>query len=226
MTKSMRNLFAAAAASAALSCAMPMAQAATVTCPTAGTCVGNISVTLGTPLPNETDIFLTAANGTSFIGNVGANNGPSLVTFTSTQTISAANGFATFTPISNNSVFNELTLTVASGFTFNDITFGTLGNTDLELIAKNGSTTVGTYSIGNLGSGLNQFLADATNGSVFTSIMLESQTGFSQIKQVQISGLSAVPIPATLPLLGSALGAGYLAVRRRRKRNLKPAEQH
>jgi hypothetical protein len=191
------------------------AEASTVVCNTAngGTCLGNISVTLGTPVPNETDIFLKAATGTSFVGNVGANNGPALVTFTSLQTVDAANGFATFTSNPNNSVFNQLTVSVPAGFFFTDLSFSTLKATDLEVTASNGAT----YSIDNLGSGLNQFLALATNGSDFTSLILHSTSGFSEIKQIQISGLTQTPLPGALALLGPVLGLGYLGLRRRRR---------
>jgi hypothetical protein len=221
-TASTRSAIAAAVATIALVSIVPSAQSATLTCPAIGTCTGNISVTEGTPLPNETNIFLTASTGTTFVGNVGANNGPALVTFTSgQQTVSAANGFATFSAVPNNSVFDELTVSVPQGFTFSDLSFGTLGNTDLEILAKDGSTVAGTFSVSNLGSGLNQFLAEASNGSVFTSIMLESSSGFSQIKQIQISGLTQTPLPAGLPLMGSVLGLGYL-LRRRRQRSISP----
>jgi hypothetical protein len=195
------------------------AQGSTVVCNTAngGTCLGSISVTLGTPIPNETDIFLKAATGTSFVGNVGANNGPALVSFISPQTVDAANGFATFSSNPNNSVFNQLTISVPTGFVFNDLSFGTLKATDLEVTASNGAS----FSINDLGSGLNQFLALATNGSEFTSVILHSNSGFSQIKQIQISGLTATPLPGALALLGPVLGLGYcFGFRRRRQRVL------
>jgi hypothetical protein len=194
------------------------AHASTVVCNTAngGTCLGNVSVTLGTPVPRETDIFLTAATGTSFVGNVGANNGPALVRFVSPQAIDAANGFATFTSNPNNSAFNQLTVSVPAGFFFTDLSFSTLKNTDLELAASNGAS----FSINNLGSGLNQFLAVATNGSDFTSLILHSNAGFSEIKQIQISGLAQTPLPGALALLSPVLGLGYLGLRRRRRRTL------
>jgi hypothetical protein len=194
------------------------AQASTVVCNTAngGTCLGNISVTLGTPVPNEIDIFLTAATGTLFVGDVGANNGPALVTFVSPQTIDAANGFATFTSEPNTSVFNQLTVSVPAGFFFTDLSFSTLKNTDLELTGSNGAS----YSINNLGRGLNQFLALATNGSDFTSLILHSNSGFSEIKQIQISGLTQTPLPGALALLAPVLGLGYLGLRRRRRHTL------
>jgi len=196
------------------------ANAATVTCNAvgAGTCTGDISVTLGTPVPDETNIFLTAATGSSFVGNVGANNGTAVVTFTSPQIVDAANGFATFTANPNNSTFNELTLSVASGFAFSDVSFGTLKNTDLELTAKNGNLTLGTFTISNLGSGLNQFLALSPLGAEWTSIIFDSTSGFSEIKQIQISGLTTTPVPGALAMFAPVLGAGYWRLRRRRRK--------
>ena len=204
------RLIAATLASAVVAIASSsVGRAATVTCNTVGTCTGDISVTLGTPVPDETNIFLTAATGTSFVGNVGANNGPALVTFTSAQTVDAANGFATFSANPNNSTFGALTMSVPSGFAFSDVSFSTLKNTDLELTAKNGNTVLGTYTISNLGSGLNQFLAVSPLGADWTSLIFGSTSGFSEIKQIQISGLTATPIPGALVMFASVLGAAF-----------------
>jgi len=192
--------------------------AATITCGTAGggTCSGNVTVTIGTPVPQETHIFLTASSGTFFVGNVGANNGPGLVDFSTTTTVSAANGSATFTANPNNSTFPSLLVSVPTGFDFTDLTFSTLGNQSLVITASNG----GSFTINDLGSGLNQFLIAATGGTSFTSLLLSAPGGgFSQIKDVQISGLEAVPAPvigAGLPGLVSALIGMALLARRRR----------
>ena len=79
---------------------------------------------------------------------------------------------------------------------------------------------MGSYSNNALPNGLNEFLTMAINGSAFTSLVLTSATGFSQIKQFEISGVSQVPLPGALVLFGSGLvGLGVLS--RRRK---KPAE--
>jgi hypothetical protein len=59
----------------------------------------------------------------------------------------------------------------------------------------------------------------ATNGASFTSLVLFSNSGFSQIKQFEISGLTAVPLPGALVLFGSAL-VGLGIVGRRRKKGL------
>jgi hypothetical protein len=193
--------------------------AATITCGTVGggTCSGNLTATIGTPIPQETQIFLTAATGTTFIGNVGANNGPALVDFSTGSTaVSAANGSATFTANPNNTTFPSLLVSVAAGFDFTDLTFSTLGNTSLVVNASNG----GSFTINPLGSGLNQFLIAATGGTEFTFLSLSTLGGgFSQIKDVQISGLAPVPGPivgAGLPGLLSALAGMVVLARRRR----------
>jgi hypothetical protein len=193
--------------------------AATITCGSAGggTCSGNVTVTIGTPVPQETQIFLTASTGTTFVGNVGANNGPALVDFSTGATaVSAANGSATFTANPNNSTFPSLLVSVPTGFTFTDLTFSTLGNESLNITASNG----GSFTINDLGSGLNQFLIAATGGTSFTSLLLSAPgDGFSQIKDVQLSGLAPVPaqmVGAGLPGLLSALIGMVVLARRRR----------
>lgn len=196
-----------------------LGSAATISCgsPGGGTCTGNITVTTGTPVPQETQIFLSGGNGTSFVGNVGANSGPALVDFgTGTTIVSAAQGSATFTANPNNSTFPSLLVSVPTGFFFTDLTFSTLGDEILNLSANDG----GSFTINDLGSGLNQFLIAATGGTSFTSVLLSAPDGFKQIKDVQISGLAAVPSPiigAGLPgLMFALIGMAVLARRRRR----------
>jgi hypothetical protein len=214
-----RVLSTALLAGATLFGLVSLSSAATITCgdPNAGTCTGNVTVTIGTPQPQETQIFLPGGDGTTFVGNVGANNGPALVNFsTGTTVVSAAQGSATFTANPNNSTFPSLVVSVPSGFDFTDLTFSTLGNTSLVINASNG----GVFTINNLGSGLNQFLIAATGGTEFTSLTLSTLGGgFSQIKDVQISGLAPVPAPivgAGLPGLVAALAGMVVLARRRR----------
>jgi hypothetical protein len=75
-------------------------------------------------------------------------------------------------------------------------------------------------ALGLLSGSIFCFGALAINGFSFTSLVLFSESGFSQIKQFGISGLTAVPIPSALALFVSGIVAlGFLG--RRRK---KPAE--
>ncbi len=214
-----RRLSSALVAGAVLLGLVSAGSAATITCNTTGggSCTGNITVTLGTPLPQETQIFLPGGTNTIFTGNVGANNGPALVNFnTGTTVVSAAQGSATFTANPNNSTFPSLLVSVPSGFDFTDLTFSTLGNESLVIDASNG----GLFTIDSLGSGLNQFLVAATGGTEFTWLSFSTLGGgFSQIKDIQVSGLEAVPSPivgAGLPGLISALIAVVVLARRRR----------
>jgi hypothetical protein len=72
-------------------------------------------------------------------------------------------------------------------------------------------------------NGLTEFLALATNGASFTSLVLFSNSGFSQIKQFEISGLTAltaVPLPwgASCCSVPALVGLGVIG--RRRKKGL------
>jgi hypothetical protein len=95
--------------------------------------------------------------------------------------------------------------------------FDTLKADDIFITGFFNGTTVGTYLNDNLKNGLNEFTALAVNGSFFTSLVLFSEDGFSQIKQFEISGLTPVPLPGALALFGSALvGLGILGRRRKK----------
>jgi hypothetical protein len=130
--------------------------------------------------------------------------------------VSAAQGQATFKAEADNSSFPSLLVSVPTGYSFTDLELSTSGNEALNFSASNGSS----YSISDLGSGLNQFLIVATGGTAFTSLLLTAPgSGFSQIKNIEISGLAAVPAPIVgggLPgWLASVVGLVALARRRR-----------
>jgi hypothetical protein len=193
-------------------------QAATVT-------TGNISVTLG-QAAQEPKIFLDATIGTTVTGHVGSQNGDPgtpVITFTSPIAVDAKNGFSSIDAVGGgNDVFHSLTVSVPTGFLFKDLVFDTLKAEDITVTGFFNAAIVGTYSNTALPNGLTEFLALATNGASFTSLVLFSNSGFSQIKQFEISGLTAltaVPLPGALVLFGSAL-VGLGVIGRRRKKGL------
>lgn len=214
-----RNLSIALGAGAMLLGLGSAASASTITCGSAGggTCFGDVTVTLGSPLPSETQVFLPGGDGLSFTGNVGANNGPALVDFsTGTTFVTAAQEPATFKADANNSTFPSLLVSVPTGYSFTDLELSTLGNQSLNFSASNGSS----FSIADLAPGLNQFLIAATGETAFTSLLLTAPGGgFSQIKDIEISGLAPVPAPIVggglAGLLCALMGLVGLARRRR-----------
>jgi hypothetical protein len=178
-----------------------VAQAATVT-------TGNISVTIG-QAPQEPKIFLDKNISTTITGHVGSQTGDPgtpVITFTSPVAVDAKNGFSSIDAVGGgNDVFHSLTVSVPTGWLFKDLVFDTLKADDITVTGLFGTMTVGIYTNNALPSGLTEFLALATNGASFTSLVLFSTSGFSQIKQFEISGLAPVPIPGALVLFGSAL---------------------
>ena len=228
---SSRFLCASVVASAAFF-ALASAHATTVTS-------GDISVILGNPQPAEPHIFFDAATNTATgVGHVGSQTGDAgtpLIAFTNTGVnVDFANGYSTITPSSKDDpVFKSLTVSVPTGWFFTDLEFGTLKGNQVTITGKNGATTVGTYSNDAVGTGLEAWLVLAINSKTFTSLVITSSDGFTQMKEFAISGLQActtncqttggggegtTPIPAALPLFGSVLGGGLLFSRLRRKR--------
>jgi len=180
---------------------------------------GDISGVLGTPVPIDTKVYFeTDKADTTFTANVGSHTGPAIVTLTSNQTLESANGWAGLTTLSPDTVFHYLKIAVDPGYTFTGLTFAfsepNQGTSDLTITGSNGGTLSLTEPP--IGNGLNDLQVSATNGSSFTYLILFSTHGFTDIKQIQIAGLSAVPLPGALLLFSSAIGAGWLGLRRRR----------
>ena len=178
------------------------------------TTTGNLDVTIDqVPASGEHKIFLDKNSSTSITGHVDSQGGTPLVSFTSPTTLVVAkDGFASI-DAPKDSLYHDLTLTIQTGFTFTDVVFDILSPAAFTIAASNG----GTASLSDLKNGNDEFLALSTNGTSLTWITLHSDTGFSQIKQWELSGITAaVPEPGTwaMMILGFA-GVGFLAYRRR-----------
>lgn len=176
---------------------------------------GDLSVEIGqTTASNEQKIYLDKTIADTITGHVGSQTGTPLVTFTSPTVVDAKDGFASIDAVSK-SVYHDLTLTIATGFTFTDIVFDISSPDPFTIAASNG----GAASLSDLKNGNDEFTAFAINGTNLTWITLHSDIGFSQIKQFELSGVTAVtavPEPTTwaMMILGFA-GVGFLAYRRR-----------
>jgi hypothetical protein len=185
--------------SAAIICFASVAQASTLTF-SAGPGTGEAAINL--------------TGGAGLFSTTGTIAGGDVVDFSSTQQVDFANGVATVS-VHGNGTFSNLTVSVPTGFTFSDIDFGALftGGTGGTVTAtdQSGSSTSTT-----IGSGLQELVL--TSSGALTSLTLSSPTGFSQLKQFEISGLTATPLPAALPLFAGGLGLmGFLARRRKAK---------
>lgn len=166
---------------------------------------------------SEQQIFLDAAEATTIIGRVGANDGPPLVRFSSTtDTLDAASGFSTIKAVDG--FINNITIN-APGYWFEDLIFSVNltpnSNSDLSVIAtdRSGGTDIfsGWSTLDDWVTGENRILLLSTAGNLMQSVTINSQLGFEsmggldQLKQTEISGLTPVPEPATMLLVGSGL---------------------
>ena len=171
---------------------------------------------------DEQQVFLdaTTSPSTSITGNVGSQNGLPEVLITTDIAATAANGFA---QVKGGDIFHSLTFEIP-GFTFGDLMFKTQGlrgpgkQNDISIAAFLGNTLLGSTSLTGLGNGLQAWLLLALNDSAIDKVVLTSDQGFRRISQIHVSDLSAVPIPASLPLF--LTGLGLLAVLRNRRNRL------
>ncbi len=180
----------------------------------------------------EEKVYLDAGQSSTITGHVGSQTGTPLVMFSSTTDIlDAASGFANITAVDG--AINNLTIT-APGFWFADLIFGVnLDNSidDLHITAKDKSGAIETFSSWTAQSGwvngLNTILVLSTGVNLMQSITIDSNDGFDalalddligveQVKHFEISGLTAVPVPAAMWLFGSGL-IGLVGVARRKR---------
>jgi hypothetical protein len=176
--------------------------------------------TLGNnPQPNEENVLLN--NGT--IGNTvqGTTNQSGLaVNFISvTQLLTApSNGQARIEATNNGSqvALNDVSFGLAGTFTdaiFNMFVGGTVGTaggtTTISALTNDG---LFTFPI-TLGNGSNFLTVTTTGGEALTQLSISSDVGFTDLRQVRLSGATQVPEPgvATLSLIGGAvLGVALL----------------
>jgi hypothetical protein len=187
---------------------------------------GSLQTTeVNTNLGSSTHVFLDATNGTAdtVTGHVGSqtgNAGTPIITFTADIDVTGKNGFASIDADGNGksqTPYSSLTISVAPGYTFDQVAFSLQlvnGLDDLSVLGSNS----GTSTVTNAGNGLDKFDTLAINGSNLTSITLSCANAaacIQQTKQVQIAGITAaVPEPSTwaMMLLGF-LGLGFLGFR-------------
>jgi hypothetical protein len=184
----------------------------------------DLSITLGNnPQAGEENVLLnTGTTGNTVLGTL--NQSGFLVNFTSTQVLTEpSNGQARIEATNNSSQVpvTDISFSLANG-TFTDAIFnpsiggtiGSPGDATITVVGKdamaNPETFTGTFSLGN---GQNFFTVVASNGEVIDSISLSAINGFgfTDLRQVRISGATVPSVPETGTTL-SLLGAGVLAL--------------
>ncbi len=184
------------------------------------------------PDTDEEKIYFDKAKSSSITGHVGSQSGTQLVKFESSQTLDAKNGFAEIKPLKDE-LIHEITIT-APGLWFEDLIFsihpededdGTIDLTVTTTVNEGlpGDSFSGWLSQDDWSNGENRILILATDPEKYLmqSITIFSKSGFKELKQVEISGVTdkvppaqVVPIPAAFWLFGSAL-LGMVGISRR-----------
>jgi len=172
------------------------------------------------PQPNEENVLLSSGTtGSTVFGLTNQTN--LLVRFTSTtDTLSEpSNGQARIE--ATDGTLNQVTISIPGG-SFEDIIFNPFfgaGNATVTATTLSNQSFTFTYGLGN---GQN-FLSIFDVGGDFNSVTISAPGGFTDLRQVRVSGAqlapqgSPIPEPATLFLFGSGLVGLGSAVRRRRR---------
>jgi hypothetical protein len=191
----------------------------------------DVVFTLGNnPQPGEENVLLNSgAIGNTVFGTT--NQSGSQVQFTSTQTLNEPpNGQARIEATNGTSQIGLTNVTITTpGNFFGDVIFnpditgtiGTKGGTaHISVVTSDGKTPTFDYTLGN---GNNFLTLTTTGGELMSSVSISYSLsdGFTDLRQIRISGLTAVPEAG--PISTMIIGLGFLTcveLRRRRCQRL------
>jgi hypothetical protein len=187
-----------------------------------------IIATGNNPQPGEENVLLNSGSTGSTVTGTTNQTGFTVNFSSATQILSEpSSGQARIeaTNGSNQVALGDINFSLANG-TFTDAIFnafiggtiGVPGNVTITVSGSDGNTPETLVTVFSLGNGQNFFTITAINGEVINSISISAPNGFTDLRQVRISGATGpTPVPdmgATLPLIG--LGLLGLAIVRRR----------
>ena len=168
------------------------------------------------PQPNEENIlFQTDQTGTTIDGFTNQSN--TLVQFSSTtDTLVGSGGQSDVDAMDG--LINNITVTVPS-HTFLDLIFNPFKPASANDLVVTAVTNDGTFTFTYGKTNGNNFLTiTTTGGETISSVTIDSASGFQDLKQPRISGISGVttvPESSSLLLLGSGLLGVAMVVRRK-----------
>jgi hypothetical protein len=169
----------------------------------------------------QTDTNVLITSGTNLQTVLASFNGGGTTlggTFTSTtdRLNGDASGQAVVTATSG--LLNNLTFTV-SGSTFTTATFNLIGDGSVTIFGTDAGGDAFSEAF-TLGTGSNFFGIVATGGDVLTGFTVNSTSGFQDLRQLRLGGVSvssAVPEPGTWAMMLLGFGGMGVAMRRRRR---------
>lgn len=153
--------------------------------------------------------------GTSIMG--ATNITGTTVLFTSTDVLTGTGGQSDVSAMSG--LIHNITITLP-GFTFSQILINPTGLAALASLVVTATGSNGQVFNTTYGSSLhgNNFLTiAAAGGEQILSLTIDSTSGFQELSQVRVSGITAVPETGTLGLVGTGLIGLAGLVRRKLK---------
>jgi hypothetical protein len=173
------------------------------------------------PGANQQNVLFGSFQSGSLVTGV-TNQSRQIVDFSSiTDTlVSTAKGQANLT--ASDGLINDVTIRVPGGGAYTDLILNPFlgrapaGTASVSVMTNDGAFLF-QYPDG-LGRGNNFLSVMATNGERILSTRVDAVGGFEDLRQVRIDGISAVPEPAAIMLLGGGL-LGLAALLSRRARN-------